>query len=268
MIDCREVLMLMMGVEQIKGSAAHYITLSSLSDLNNSSRTSQKEMFDNIVNWLDTIKRSALNLPLSRSFLLQLKDVTKYVKDDTQLMIHFYVTFSSISKSLIAELGENIFLLIPKDDRRFFDQSVPIFGRRVSEMFPSVSDDIASAGRCFSLNEHTACVFHLMRATERGLHAFSLHLNPKSNPCYENWHNIIQQIEKQIRLLDQSPRGQKKAEKLKFYSEASVQFLYIKDAWRNHVSHSRETYNRSKSKQVMNAVGAFLGHLADHGIGD
>jgi hypothetical protein len=44
------------------------------------------------------------------------------------------------------------------------------------------------------------------------------------------------------------------------------EFRYFKDAWRNHVSHAKETYNRQTSIKIMNGVNDFLNSLAINGI--
>ena len=266
MIDCREALMLMCGVEQIRLSIGYYTALDSISELPESAQQGKEQAVASIDRWLEGMERSAATLPLSRSFRFQLRDVAKHLKSDTPSMAQFSATFTSVSRALIAELGEHSWLLIPKEDRSFFDQTTPLFGEPVLESFPSASGDITAAGRCFALDEHTACVFHLMRATERGLHALHLHLNPNANPTYENWQNIIEQIEKEIRLREKLPRGHAKTEQLKMCAEAAVQFLYFKDAWRNHVSHSRETYDRHGATKIMNAVREFLRHLSENEI--
>jgi hypothetical protein len=65
---------------------------------------------------------------------------------------------------------------------------------------------------------NTACVFHCMRVAEKGLIALAKALNvPFKIPFeYENWHNIIEPIEKEIRAQEQNlPKGPLKAETLK-----------------------------------------------------
>ena len=84
-----------------------------------------------------------------------------------------------------------------------------------------------------------------MRVLEHALRQFAAELNiPMSVAYEENWCNIIDMIEKEIRVAQNAQRSPTKAETLKFYSDAVVNFRYYKDAWRNHVSHSKGILRR------------------------
>jgi hypothetical protein len=112
-----------------------------------------------------------------------------------------------------------------------------------------------------------------MRVAERGLLALAkdpdLNVPLSSKFEYENWLNIIQPIEKAIRELEQKlPRGSEKATKLQFYSQAATQFFYWKNAWRNHVSHSRGTYTDEETDLIFKHVEHFMQHLAKGGLRD
>jgi hypothetical protein len=118
---------------------------------------------------------------------------------------------------------------------------------------------LSAAGNAYAFGLYTASVFHSMRACEKGLHALAriLQVQMKFPIELENWKNIIDHIEKEIGKLDQAmTKGALKDETLQFYSEAAKQFSYFKDAWRNHVSHSRSSYDESQSLKV-------LGHVKD-----
>ena len=47
-----------------------------------------------------------------------------------------------------------------------------------------------------------------------------------------------------------------------FYSEAASHFFYIKEAWRNHVSHSRTDYDDTEATRVVARVRDFMTALA------
>jgi hypothetical protein len=79
----------------------------------------------------------------------------------------------------------------------------------------------------------------------------------------ENWNTIIEKIESTIRDREkQLPKGMQKSEEMQFYSEAAKEFRYFKDAWRNHVSHSREKYGDAEAYRVLIHVRDFMQHLA------
>lgn len=82
----------------------------------------------------------------------------------------------------------------------------------------------------------------------------------------ENWKNIIDQIQKEIRKLEQLPKSPVKSETLQFYSEAASNFSHFKNAWRNHVSHSRATYDERQALTVWSHVRSFMENLATKSV--
>lgn len=147
----------------------------------------------------------------------------------------------------------------------------PLFGQDVFDAFSSTNGDVRNAGNCYATFRNTACVFHCMRVLEKGLIALAHELNvPFSLPFeYENWQNIIEPIAKAILAFEQ---GQKKSpykiETLKQYSEVGSQFFYVKAAWRNHVAHSRDTYDSEQAKAIMDHTGALMRFLVKAGLHD
>ena len=47
-----------------------------------------------------------------------------------------------------------------------------------------------------------------------------------------------------------------------FYSEATQDFRFFKDAWRNHVMHVRLPVDEEKAKVIGDSVRHFMSHLA------
>ena len=63
----------------------------------------------------------------------------------------------------------------PKQARLLIGES--LFGKDVRVAFPSAIIDIEEAGKCLAFERWTACVFHLMRVMETGLHVLGDSLN-------------------------------------------------------------------------------------------
>ena len=97
-----------------------------------------------------------------------------------------------------------------------------------------------------------------MRVLEHGLRALALRVSLTIPAELQNWHNIIDQIEKEIRTLQQAPRTAERDAELKFCSESAAQFRYFKDAWRNHVSHAKEAYDSFQAESIMSHVRDFM----------
>lgn len=189
---------------------------------------------------------------------------------------------SALNAKLVEELEKHLFLQLDPERIKYWRATPeafaadPVFGRKVAELFSSTNDDAREAGTCFAVHRNTACVFHCMRVLERGLRAFAAEVAlatsvPVVLPVpfeYQEWHTIIERVEREIKILEKRPRTKEKADTLKFYSEAGSQFFFFKNAWRNHVSHARESYGDEEAKTVFEHVDAFMNYLAAGGLHD
>jgi hypothetical protein len=127
--------------------------------------------------------------------------------------------------------------------------------------FPSAKEDARSAIECFGIAQNTACVFHLMRVLEHGLAALAKDVGKEFD--VQNWQNIIDQIESEVRNLGKRlPSGAAKNARLQFLSEAAKEFVYFKDGWRNYVSHGRGNYDEYQARSVMEHVRSFMTTLS------
>lgn len=175
------------------------------------------------------------------------------------------VLIREMNNNLLTELSSAWFLIIPSDRRFVYQQPSPIFGQGVHEAFPEARKDIAAAGRCYALDEWTACVLHLMRALEYALRWLANRVGltgPEIDG--ENWKNVIDQIEKKIRSIEQEPKTPEKIEKTQLLSEAALQFRWFKDAWRNYAIHGHEHYDERDGQLIFLHIVDFFRHIAAH----
>jgi hypothetical protein len=109
-----------------------------------------------------------------------------------------------------------------------------------------------------------------MRVLEKGLKALADNLSVSFAIPFEylNWQNIIEQIEAKIKELEKLKPGQEKTDKLKAYSEVARQFRYFKDAWRNHVAHSREIYDQQQALSILRHTREFMSDLVKLGLSE
>jgi hypothetical protein len=178
------------------------------------------------------------------------------------------IMIDCLQNAMISEMENQLFLWMHPDRAVYFEQA-ELFGHEVATQFPSTSRDVRSAGNCYASDNSTACVFHCMRVLEKGLYALANHLKiPFTVPVeLQNWQNIIESIEKEILNREKTlPKGTAKTEELKFLSGAAAQFRYFKEAWRNHVAHSRVTYDDIEARRIMTHVHQFVDELAKGGL--
>jgi hypothetical protein len=177
-------------------------------------------------------------------------------------------TVEYLATTFEQELGRRFFSYVEPDQAKYFrtmDQffTDPPFGKDVMVSFQTAIRDTALAGNCLACGLNDACVFHLMRVLEKGLEALAIEF---SEPfASSNWQNVIERLESKIRKIDSS-LGPDWKEKQTVYSEIATQFMFFKDAWRNHVMHGRTEYDWDRAKNIYEHVRVFMQHLAVNGL--
>jgi hypothetical protein len=170
-----------------------------------------------------------------------------------------------IQNRIMDEMEDNLFMYIPSARAGRYDLAEP-FGAQVAKDFPSCSFDAKEAGNCFASGRYTASVFHLMRVLEVGLIAFA-NLFPSVPTNKENWQQIIEKIESEIRdmpkVVVKTPDWKEKQEK---YSQLANNFMFFKDAWRNYTAHARGKYTEDESDAIYRNVRSFMQGLVAQGI--
>lgn len=164
----------------------------------------------------------------------------------------------SIYLTLTAELDSMLFKAISRDRNSFIDSSWLRDSPLVSA-FPTAFKDLERSGICYALGQSTASVFHSMRALEPALAALAAPFAVSAQ--YENWQNIINDIESKVRALGQTPKTKQKIEDEKFFGAAVSHLYFIKNAWRNHVAHTRDSYSDDEALRVLQHSREFVDSL-------
>jgi hypothetical protein len=157
------------------------------------------------------------------------------------------------------ELGTRLILFVPLRDSGYYEQQRPLFGDEVEAKLPTVSEDIAEAGKCLATARYTASVFHLMRALETGTATFAgiLGVHPiDGRGRGKNWQNFLDEANAAIRGLPSQD------ERSKRYAAISSNLYHVKLAWRNEVMHPKQTYTEEEAFEVFAASKAFMRELA------
>jgi hypothetical protein len=148
------------------------------------------------------------------------------------------------------------------------------WGELVSRVFPDADTDIRSAGLSLAVELNTAAVFHLMRVAELGLKWLATQLkvklreNRKPLPVDEAmWNKIIDGLNSRIKTTRQMTAGPRKRARLEMYAAAAQQCDYMKDIWRNNVSHSHRSYTAREAQTAMKRVRDFMQSLAQQAAG-
>jgi len=169
--------------------------------------------------------------------------------------------------TIILELSKRKFAFIRPGLDSYFEKD-QLFGDRVYEQFRSARHDIKEAGNCLAADLNTAAVFHLMRAAEIGMRILAwdrrVKLKNKAPLELQGWDDILKAVQTEInKIVNWSGRrGLAKVQALEFYNGAMAEFRGFKDAWRNHVMHTRRDYNSNDAKSVLSHASRFMEILA------
>jgi len=185
-----------------------------------------------------------------------------------------------IKDTIIWELAGRAFLLVDTARTNHIDNGM-LLGEVVSRVFEHAVPEIKEAGNCLAADCNTAAVFHLMRVVEFGIRAlcddlgFRQMRNKITNKLtgtirfeyqpvsHATWEKILSQIPARVeKRLRRFKPGSKKQELQEFYNEALEEIRSIKDAWRNHVMHTRTSYSAKDVDAIKDHVSRLMIRLA------
>jgi hypothetical protein len=175
-----------------------------------------------------------------------------------------YLTYNHLLRDLGTRIADQFrdrfFVYLPPDKVSYYCAR-GIFGADVENRFPTVSDDIAEAGKCFAVGRYTATVFHLMRVMEVGVQELATALKIQlSKDQVWFWGKISAEIDEKIKTKKaKTPRSQ---ELKRPFEEAAAYLHHVKDVWRNQVMHPKSTYTEEEAGRVLSNVKQFMQHLA------
>jgi hypothetical protein len=173
---------------------------------------------------------------------------------------------NTLTFSFATELRKNSCFRIAKEKDKYFQKN-DLFGPEVSKAFGSCVDEIRNAGNCYALEQDEATAFHSMKVLERGLGILAKKFGVDFS--HTNWHNVIEQIEKKIKNMNSISFGDDWKEQQKFYSQAAIHFMFLKEAWRNHIMHVRDVpYDEGRAFSIFDHVRQFMQALAEGGLTD
>ena len=169
-----------------------------------------------------------------------------------------YNDLGHLQHRVLDELRDHYYYPVTVPYALLYASEVP-FGQRVYDQFPSARSDIVEAGKCLSLGQGTATVFHLMRAMEVMLRVLSRELGIGWAP---SWESHIKQIStKMTEHYKKKSVTWKRKEPL--FREICGDLNAVKMTWRNPTMHIVREYNLAEANSVYSAVRAFIQRMAD-----
>jgi hypothetical protein len=165
------------------------------------------------------------------------------------------------------QLESRLFLFVSSDDAKNY-KNANVLSEDAQSAFPSAYAELIEAGNCYAVGRADACVFHAMRSLERPIRSLAKRLRVKlsKHPDAATWGEFLSAMDSKLKALSNAKRSTKRDAKLKFYSEARMEFACFKDAWRNFVMHGRENYKPKKAKAILDDTCAFVERLSKDGL--
>jgi hypothetical protein len=140
---------------------------------------------------------------------------------------------------------------------------------KVLTVIPEAKRDIDDGHDAYMVDLNTSSVFHMMRVAEHGLRILAkqmkvalTHKGQFVPVEYADWEKVITAIKNKITLVRSKPIGPKRQAQLELYSDAADHCVYMKDIWRNTVSHARQPYNAPEALAVIGRVRDFMQFVA------
>lgn len=179
----------------------------------------------------------------------------------------------NIESGIELNLGKRTFMFVPQVRANVL---YSIGKYEWASQFPNAMVDVIEATACYAFGRYTASVFHSMRVAESGLRHIAktlrVSLKHKGRPMpidQGTWSKVIDAIEKKIERTRRLGRlGVKRNRELAFYSDCAHQCAYMKDLYRNDVSHSGRPYKEAEALAVWGRVTDFMERLANGADGD
>lgn len=167
-----------------------------------------------------------------------------------------------IERTIKNELTDMPCFFLSRETTRECDKMLEALSVLADKPWSVALKNLAGAGACYSYEEFTASVFHSMRAAEKLLTTLASSLTDV-DPSREQWNTLIERIEAAIKDFDKLPKGDVRQKRQTVYSETAMQFRYIKNAWRNHVMHSRTDYDEKDAREIWWHVERSLDKICD-----
>jgi hypothetical protein len=196
-----------------------------------------------------------------------------------------YNELSVLRDAILADLEQCMFAFVMPDKAMYIHRAPDkaMYIHRAKDMWsdiisevPGARHDVQEATFCYALERDSACVFHSMRVAEHGLRHLArklkITLRDKGVVCpieLNDWEKIITGCNSKITEVRKLPKSSRRTNQLQYFSDAADHGTYMKDIWRNEVSHARKAYNAGEALGVFTRVHSFMEFLVKgmrHGI--
>ncbi|HEY3900687.1 MAG TPA: hypothetical protein VGM54_18910 [Chthoniobacter sp.] len=174
---------------------------------------------------------------------------------------HHLNAFAAIVHS---EMEDALFWHVPVEFAEWYGKDAEtILGTGAAARFKSARPEIEEAAKCFVLERPTACVFHLMRATEIVLKAVFKSGGWHPPKLAESWGAMMGPMDEQLQKPPKNPVPIWQSN-IGFFSELVADLRAVKRAQRDTTMHVESTYTQSEARLILDGVVSLFHHAAKH----
>lgn len=202
--------MLKLPISKLVASITHITDLGRLAHDGTYQRPNQNMGFppadyetltNNVADFCDACREIGLTVTLNTAQELQ-KIVEQIRQDDGSGLIHsrdvglFSHHAAAVASTLVQESKTKVAFTVAPTKIPYFSADPPLFGPEVNLKFPSLTDEIAEAAKCYALERGTASAFHSLRCLEAGIRAMArcLGIPDPIKGAQRNWGAALGQI--------------------------------------------------------------------------
>ncbi len=191
----------------------------------------------------------------------------EHVNDENRDLYEYQLSehIKGILKGLFIDQTTQLFLRVPHElEDYYYRFAKDIIGVKVVTTFPLMEYDLAHAGKCYAVEEYTACVFHLMRVMELAVKEFGNRLGVDLSK-YQMWNDILSQCNAKLNEKFKTKEEKQSPENIS-YRSIVTHLDNVKQAWRNEVMHPAAKYEKWQADGVISTVKSFLTEFVNSAI--
>lgn len=171
--------------------------------------------------------------------------------------LNLHTDVMQLHTRMTEDLAKRYFVFIEPGNESFWGNEDAF---KLGKKFKEAQADIEAAGNCFSYQQPTACIFHLMRAMEVAVRQLARrpHMNITITPK-TTWRQITGAMDQKISAMPDSTKRQKR--KKEDWESARANLHHVGSVWRNSTMHPAKTYTQSQARDVFDACRVFMNSL-------
>lgn len=173
---------------------------------------------------------------------------------DTETFQQIASRIDHLREGVLDELAEKPYFAVPQADSHFYGQAEP-FGTDVATTFTVSADEFQQAAKCLSLQQPTACVFHLMRGMESAVKQLAGVLGMTVDSS-TTWRQITGSMDPKIKLMPHQTVVEQ--EKKNSWESARINLHHLGSVLRNNTMHPTSSYSQEEARNIFAASGVVM----------